>query len=122
MWTVSHSPQLSVYTTTRRLTNRASLTKRSYCVEVREFPPEPAPASNAYGFHTFNHYDLQPFFQARQRTGCVDFQIATGNRTRLEKGGVSWLAMDVAQLRRGNLFLAAFLTVFTCANWHGHDL
>ncbi|KRY85199.1 hypothetical protein T4D_9783 [Trichinella pseudospiralis] len=58
----------------------------------REFPPEPAPASNAYGFHTFNHYDLQPFFQARQRTGCVDFQIATGNRTRLEKGGVSWLA------------------------------
>ncbi|KRZ36431.1 hypothetical protein T4C_8219 [Trichinella pseudospiralis] len=32
MWTVSHSPQLSVYTTTRRLTNR------------REFPPEPAPA------------------------------------------------------------------------------
>ncbi|KRY84209.1 hypothetical protein T4D_9526 [Trichinella pseudospiralis] len=30
---------------------------------TREFPPEPAPASNAYGFHTFNHYDLQPFFQ-----------------------------------------------------------
>ncbi|KRY64070.1 hypothetical protein T4A_3915 [Trichinella pseudospiralis] len=32
------------------------------------------------------------------------------------------LLMDVAQLRRGNLFLAAFLTVITCANWHGHDL
>ncbi|KRX96977.1 hypothetical protein T4E_11806 [Trichinella pseudospiralis] len=30
--------------------------------------------------------------------------------------------MDVAQLRRGNLFLAVFLTVYTCANWHGHDL